>query len=233
MLSALDPLFVAPGGVQGAVVERERSSLDAELTHVVGPTMEQNRVRQLTRFMLEVPNADTVDVWSDARIWDELTERLHAEAEPDIAQGALVERDVLDLRVRVAQPMHDRRVFLAGEAAHLITPAGGKGMNLAIQDAIELACGLRERYGPDRTAQRLAGYSATRLAAIWRTQEFSHWMLTLLHAGVSQSRHDTDDRAGVQPSDFAYELRRARLQELIGNRQLSRWFAYAYAGVDL
>jgi p-hydroxybenzoate 3-monooxygenase len=179
---------------------------------------------ELTRFMLEVPRDDTIDDWPDERIWAELQQRLHADREPQLAQGPFVERDVLDLRVRVIEPMHDRRLYLSGDAAHLITPAGGKGMNLAIQDAVELGLALRERYTSDPGGKRLADYSGRRLPAIWRTQEFSNWMLTLLHAGMSQ--------AG-EPSEFAYRLRRARLLELIGNPPLSRWFAHTYAGVDL
>jgi p-hydroxybenzoate 3-monooxygenase len=170
--------------------------------HRRGFAGQMRRGAQLTRFMLEVPPADTVDDWPDDRIWAELQERLHAEGEPEIARGELVERDVLDLRVRVAQPMHDRRVYLTGDAAHLITPAGGKGMNLAIQDALELGHGLHERYGPDPAGTRLTSYSITRLPAIWRTQEFSNWMLTLLHASVSPSRHDTHGSQAADASDL-------------------------------
>ena len=200
--------------------------------HRRGFAGQMRRGPRLTRFMLEVPPADTADDWPEDRIWAELQERLHAEGEPEIARVELVERDVLDLRVRVAQPMHDRRVYLTGDAAHLITPAGGKGMNLAIQDALELGYALQERYGADPAGTRLTRYSTTRLPAIWRTQEFSNWMLTLLHAGLSQPRRITDGRQTADATDFAYQLRRARLHELINNEQLSRWFAYAYAGVD-
>ncbi|MBV8221067.1 MAG: FAD-dependent monooxygenase [Solirubrobacterales bacterium] len=135
-------------------------------------------------------------------------------------------RDVLDLRVRVVEPLHHGRVFLAGDAAHLITPAGGKGMNLAIQDAIELGLGLQEKYRDD-SDRRLRSYTAARLPAIWRTQQFSNWMLSLLHASMSQP----DPGAPQGSSDFRYQLRRARLQELIDDPNLSRWFAHAYAGV--
>ena len=184
---------------------------------------------KLTRYMLEVPRSDTIDDWPDARIWAELEQRLRADGEPELARGALLERDVLDLRVRVVEPMHDRRVHLTGDAAHLITPAGGKGMNLAIQDALELGAGLRERYDGDPGGTRLANYSATRLSVVWRTQEFSNWMLALLHANVGHSHaHAADNARG----GFAYRLRRARLQELIADPQLSRWFAHAYVGVD-
>ena len=113
--------------------------------HRRGFAGQMRRGRNLTRYMLEISLTDTLEDWSDGRIWAELQQRLQAEGEPAIAQGALVERDVLDLRVRMVEPMHDGRVYLAGDAAHLITPAGGKGMNLAIQDALELAASLRER----------------------------------------------------------------------------------------
>ena len=93
---------------------------------------------------------DTIAAWPDDRIWAELQQRLYADGEPELAQGPFVERDVLDLRVRVIEPMHHRRLYLAGDAAHLITPAGGKGMNLAILDALELGLALRERYVEDR-----------------------------------------------------------------------------------
>jgi p-hydroxybenzoate 3-monooxygenase len=105
-------------------------------------------------------------------------------------------------------------------------------MNLAILDALELGLALRERYTEDRRGERLADYSRRRLPAIWRTQEFSNWMLTLLHASVDRSAITGSTRPSDEPSEFAYRLRRARLQELIGNPELSRWFAYAYAGVD-
>lgn len=186
----------------------------------------------LTRYMLEIPGSDTIEDWPDDRIWTELQERLHAHGEPELAQGPLIEHDLLDLRVRVVTPMHHGRVYLAGDAAHLITPAGGKGMNLAIQDALELGCALRERYARPGDARRLNGYSATRLPATWRTQEFSNWMLALLHARTSLSHHDGQTDPGNEPNDFAYHLRRARLQELMYNPRLASWFAHAYAGAD-
>ena len=182
--------------------------------------------------MLEVPRGDTLANWPDERIWAELQERLHADGEPALAQGPLVERDMLDLRVRVIEPMHHDRLYLAGDAAHLITPAAGKGMNLAIQDALELGLALRERYTEDPAGKRLDNYSNTRLAAIWRTQEFSNWMLTLFFATLDRSGSTDPDHGSTGSSDFAYRLRRARLQEVLDNAELRRWFAYAYAGVD-
>ena len=186
----------------------------------------------MTRYMLEIPRGDTIQDWPDDRIWAELQQRLHADREPKLVPGPLIERDLLDLRVRVVAPMHHGRVYLAGDAAHLITPAGGKGMNLAIQDALELGCALRERYARPGDDRRLTRYSATRLPAIWRTQEFSNWMLALLHADASRSHADDQTEPDNEPNNFAYQLKRARLQELMGNSRLARWFAHAYAGVD-
>ena len=200
--------------------------------HRRGFAGQMRRGSRMTRYMLEIPRGDTIRDWPDDRIWAELQQRLHADGEPELAHGPLIERDLLDLRVRVVAPMHHGRVYLAGDAAHLITPAGGKGMNLAIQDALELGCALREQYAPPGDDRRLMAYSATRLPAIWRTQEFSNWMLALLHAGASRSHADAQTDPASDTNDFAYQLRRARLQELMGNARLARWFAHAYAGVD-
>jgi p-hydroxybenzoate 3-monooxygenase len=97
--------------------------------------------------MLEIPAGEGYGQWDDDRIWAELEQRLAAADRSAIRRGEFIERDILDHRVRVCDPMQHGRVFLAGDAAHLITHAGGKGMNMAIQDAVELASGLIERYG--------------------------------------------------------------------------------------
>lgn len=119
--------------------------------------------------------------------------------------------------------MQHGRVFLAGDAAHLITPAGGKGMNMAIQDAVEVAGGLIERYGEHSDDRRLSRYTQTRLPAIWRHQEFSNLTLGLFNTGPAD---------GGGNRDFSYPLRRARLDLIVSDPQYSRWFARAYAGVD-
>jgi p-hydroxybenzoate 3-monooxygenase len=176
-----------------------------------------------TRFYLEVPRSDTVEDWSLDRIRRELTERLGVPGQLD---GVTFSgHNLLDLRTRMVAPLQDGRVFLTGDAAHLITPAGGKGMNLAIQDAVELAHGLIERFGSAGDGTRLEAYSATRLPAIWRTQAFSNWMLRLILAGS-----DTAD--GERTATFGRGLREGWVTALERDPLLGRWFSHAYAGVD-
>jgi len=189
--------------------------------HRRGFSGQMHRSSAVTRFVLEVSLDDRVDDWPDDRLWAELHERLDVTGRAPIEEGELLERDVLVPRVRVREPMQHGRVFFAGDAAHLITPAGGKGMNIAIQDAVELACGIGERYGGTNAGTRLANYSATRLPHVWRQQEFSNLMLSILCAG-----------AGLGDSAFSYALRRARLDQVLNEPQFSRWFARAYVGVD-
>ena len=118
-------------------------------------------------------------------------------------------------------------MYLAGDAAHLITPAGGKGMNLAIQDALELSEGLIERFARGNPA-RLSRYSEVRLPVIWRTQEFSNWMLTVFCGGVlGFHRGEPDPALG-----FAHRLHAAQVERLFSEPSFARWFAHRYAGVD-
>jgi p-hydroxybenzoate 3-monooxygenase len=201
----------APPSTQGTIYGLHRDGFAGQM----------HRSRTITRFMLEVPAGEGFDTWPDDRIWSALTERLVASGRPPLEQGDFLERDVLDHRVRVLDSMQDGRLYFAGDAAHLITPAGGKGMNMAIQDAIELAAGLCERYGPAHDGRRLARYSQTRFPSIWRHQEFSNLMLSLFNRGP----------AGAEA--FSYGLRRARLDLIINDAGFSRWFAHAYVGIDI
>ncbi len=146
-----------------------------------------------------------------------------------LVRGDLIERDFLDLRVRVREPMQLGRIFLAGDAAHMVTPAGGKGMNMAIQDAIELAAGLCERYCDAASGDRLENYTASRLADIWRYQEFSNWMLSILHASLAKQRANAQMQV-PNGRDFAHRLRRARLEGMIHDPEYARWFGRSYSG---
>jgi len=194
-------------------------------THDRGFAAHLRRSPQLTRYYLQIPARDRLSDWADARVRSELEQRLGVAA--GALGGAVVERDLLDLRVRVREPLQRGCVYLAGDAAHLITPAGGKGMNLAIQDALELSAGLIERFR-DGSAERLSRYSATRLPQIWRTQEFSTWMLALHCGGALELGSGAPEPA----AGFARRLHAAQLERLFSDPTFARWFAHQYAGVD-
>jgi p-hydroxybenzoate 3-monooxygenase len=192
--------------------------------HPRGFAGQMRRLPTLTRFYLEVPASDTIADWPETRVRDELTTRLLVPGRLDDVQ--FIEPSLVDLRMRMTTPMQDGNVFVAGDAAHVITPAGGKGMNLAIQDAVELAQGFIERFGEDRNGGRLSRYSDTRLPQIWRTQAFSRWMLRLILAGSDEAVDQNDSNT------FGAGLRQGWISAFQHDPALARWFAYAYAGVD-
>ncbi len=179
-----------------------------------------------TRYLLEIPGTDTAAGWPGQRARGELAARLGVGARLD--DVPLGEFGLLDMRVRMIEPMQQDRLFLAGDAAHLITPAGGKGMNLAIQDAVVLAHGLIERFGPGNDHRRLSAYSRTRLPHIWRTQAFSNWHLHL----ILTSLQDGQEPPAAVPGGFAQGLRQGWIAALQNDPLFARWFAHAYAGVD-
>lgn len=189
--------------------------------HPHGYAAHMRRLPDVTRLYLEVPSHESPDDWPVPRLREELGRRLGVGRALDGVE--LPEVDVLDLRVRVTTPMQHGRVYLVGDAAHLITPAGGKGMNLAIGDAVELAHGLIERYGPGAEGTRAAAYSATRLPVIWRTEAFSDWFLRVISAPPG---------TGADRDGFGLGLREGWVSALQHDPLLRRWFAHAYAGAD-
>ena len=194
--------------------------------HPAGFAGQMRRGAAQTRYYLEVPATDTAADWPQQRIRAELASRLAVAGQLDSVPFG--EPAILDLRTRVIEPMQQGRLFLAGDAAHLITPAGGKGMNLAIQDAIELARGLIDRFGPGADGGRLAAYSQRRLTRVWRAQTFSSWFLRL----ISASLRDGDESGAAVPGGFTGGLRNGWVQALQNDPLLARWFAHAYVGVD-
>src|SRR3712207_1259995 len=124
------------------------------------------------------PN-DSVDNWPEERIWEELQARVSGQGFR-LKEGPIFQKGIIPLRSFVCEPMQHGRLFLAGDAAHIVPPTGAKGMNLAIADVRLLARGLVEYFRSGSTAM-LDGYSAACLRRVWKAQRFSWWMTSMLH----------------------------------------------------
>lgn len=152
-----------------------------------------------SRLYLQVPLSDRAEDWSDAQFWDELKRRIPERAADEIVTGPSIEKSIAPLRSFVAEPMRWGRLFLCGDAAHIVPPTGAKGLNLAASDVHYLYNGLIAHYR-DGDDARLDGYSERALARIWKAERFSWWMTNLLHrfpeAGEFQQR--------MQDSELAY-----------------------------
>ncbi|CAG4883283.1 p-hydroxybenzoate hydroxylase [Georgfuchsia toluolica] len=132
-----------------------------------------------SRYYLQVPLTEKVEEWSDDRFWDELRRRLDSQAVAALVTGPSIEKSIAPLRSFVAEPMRFGRMFLAGDAAHIVPPTGAKGLNLAASDVRYLSRALVEFYGGSSTG--INHYSARCLRRIWKAERFSWWMTNLLH----------------------------------------------------
>jgi p-hydroxybenzoate 3-monooxygenase len=184
--------------------------------HENGFALYSMRSPTLSRLYLGVRPSDTLDAWSDDRIWDELNARLATVETSDIHQGRIVERSITAMRSVVVTPMRHGRLFLAGDAAHIVPPTGAKGMNLALADVRVLAEALVARLH-DNDDTLMATYSATCLERVWRAEEFSNYMTQMLHP------NDEDD--------FENGVQLARLRQAVHSREASTVLARNY--VDL
>ncbi|HEX7306813.1 4-hydroxybenzoate 3-monooxygenase [Lentzea sp.] len=172
------------------------------------------RSPEVTRYYLQVPPGDDPEAWPDERIWAALGTRMRVDSFGQLKQGPVLERRLVRLRSEVADPIQHDRLFLAGDAASLISPSAAKGANLAIMEAEVLASALTSALRGDE--RPLAAYSRTCLPRVWRAQEFSRWMIDLLHP---------------QADDFHRALRRARLDSLRDSRAHQDFFAEQYVGI--
>ena len=162
---------------------------------------------------------DDASAWSDRRFWDELRARLPKDAAARVRTGPSLEKSVAPLRSFVAEPLRYGRLFLAGDAAHIVPPTGAKGLNLAIRDVDELGSALIAHYRDGRD-DLLDGYSATALRRIWRAERFSAWLTSVLHAYPGRSSFD---RA----------LQIAELDYLAGSASAQAAFVESYTGAPL
>jgi p-hydroxybenzoate 3-monooxygenase len=174
------------------------------------------RSMEVSRLYLQVDANVKLEDWPDARFWDELHARMFDDG-GEIVEGEIFQRDVAHLRAFVASPMQYGRLFLAGDAAHIVPPTGAKGLNLAVADARIMARGLTEFY---RTGSRegLDRYSERCLRRVWKTVRFSTMMTGLLHRFSS---HTPLER----------ELQLAELEYIAGSRAAQATIAEQYVGL--
>jgi len=181
--------------------------------HERGFALHSMRTPQIVRLYLQVPPGTDPADWPDERVWDELRLRLGL----PLVAGPVLEKGVTPMRSVVAEPMRHDRLFLAGDAAHIVPPTGAKGLNLAVADVRVLADALAAYYR-DGNEELMDAYSATCLRRVWQVQRFSHWMTTMLHR-----------RPGDDP--FGHRLQLAELAYVAGSRAAATTLAENYVGL--
>ena len=174
------------------------------------------RSPQLSRYYLQVAHDEDVAEWPDERVWEELQHRTALDGWR-LSEGPIVEKGVTGMRSFVCEPMQYGRLFLAGDAAHIVPPTGAKGLNLAIQDVRVLAEALVEWYRSGDAAG-LDAYSEDCLRRVWRCEHFSWWMTNMLH--LQPGRHE-----------FDVKLQLAQLRHLTTSTAAATMLAENYTGV--
>jgi p-hydroxybenzoate 3-monooxygenase len=146
------------------------------------------RSPELSRLYIQCRPDEDLAEWPDDRIWEELQTRLGLHGWT-LSEGPVLEKGVTGMRSYVAEPMRHGRLFLAGDAAHIVPPTGAKGLNLALHDVRVLAEAIVDWYGSG-SATGLDAYSATSLRRVWRAEHFSWWMTQMLHRSPDQDAFD-------------------------------------------
>jgi p-hydroxybenzoate 3-monooxygenase len=158
------------------------------------------RTPQVSRLYLQVPADEQIERWSDDRIWAELRHRLTVPGW-ELKDGPITEKAISPMRSFVASPMRYRRLFLAGDAAHIVPPTGAKGLNLALADVTALAKALTSLL-KDGQAGPADAYSDASLSRVWRATHFSWWMTSMLHVDP----HSDQFGAALQLSQLRYVI---------------------------
>lgn len=172
-----------------------------------------------SRYYLQVPLTDKVENWSDEAFWDELRLRLDPEARAHLVTGASLEKSIAPLRSFVSEPMRFGRMFLAGDAAHIVPPTGAKGLNLAASDVGYLSNAFAEYY-QQRSSEGIDRYSEVSLRRVWKAERFSWWMTSLMHRFP-------------ETGEFDRKVQEAELDYLVHSRAGSTALAENYVGLPL
>jgi len=213
-----------PFGWLGILAEAAPSSDELVYSlHERGFALFSMRSPSITRLYLQCAPDEDLSQWPDERVWDELEKRLASDLASDNAwrpnRGAILQKGVTGMRSFVAEPMRCGRLFLAGDAAHIVPPTGAKGLNLAAADVRVLARALAAYYRDGRE-DLLDGYSDRCLRRVWKAQRFSWWMTTMLHRAAAGD-------------EFDYRRQLAELDYLTGSRAAMTSLAENYTGLPI
>lgn len=208
---------IYPFGWFGILVESAPSSDELIYAqHERGFALVSTRSPTVQRLYFQCDPTDHVDNWSDDRIWAELHGRLENHDGWKLTEGRIFQKNIIGMRSFVSTPMQAGRLFLAGDAAHIVPPTGAKGMNLAVSDVALLAQGLEQFYR-EGSEERLGSYSADALKRVWRAEYFSWTMTRLLHTFADAT-------------PFEREMQRAELENIVDSRALATALAENYVG---
>lgn len=181
------------------------------------------RSKVRSRYYIQCSLDDKVEQWSDQAFWDELRLRLDPEAAESMVTGPSIEKSIAPLRSFVAEPMRFGRLFLAGDAAHIVPPTGAKGLNLAASDVHYLSHGLIEYY-KDKSEAGINAYSDRALRRVWKAVRFSWWFTALMHRFPA----DPHDRGSI-----GQKIQEAEIDYLLGSVAASTALAENYVGLPL
>jgi p-hydroxybenzoate 3-monooxygenase len=187
-------------------------------SHERGFALHTMRSPELSRLYLQCDPHDDIANWSDDRIWNEMHRRFETDDGWELHEGPIIDKGITPMRSFVAQPMQHGRLYLAGDAAHIVPPTGAKGLNLAVRDVRILAEALGKFYA-DGDTSLLDAYSDTCLRRVWRVQHFSWWMTSMLHL-----IGDADD--------FEHKLQLAELDYVVSSKAAATTLAENYVGLE-
>ena len=209
---------VYPFGWLGILVDKPPISHELiYINHSTGFALCSMRSMTRSRYYLQCRLDDQLDNWPDEKFWEELIHRLEPDAARNLEIGPSIEKSIAPLRSFVAEPMRYGRLFLAGDAAHIVPPTGAKGLNLAASDVAYLSQALIESYRLN-SAAGLDAYASRALSRVWKAERFSWWMTQMLHQFP-------------ESSEFDQRLQSAELEYLFSSTAAQTALAENYVGL--
>ena len=202
------------------ILARARASSEELIyaNHAHGFALHSMRTPEIMRLYLQCEPDEDLDEWPDERVWSELQTRFELDEGFRLNEGEILDKGVTPMRSFVVEPMQHGRLFLAGDAAHIVPPTGAKGLNTAVADVELLAEALEAFYGSGDT-RGLDGYSERALRRVWRVEHFSYWMTSMLHRPPGQD-------------PFEAKLQLSQLEYVCSSQAASTTLAENYVGLE-